>query len=353
MDEQAKKGFIVNIVFISIWVTLIVVAGRLLLQYLLPFLIAVAVAALMQKPAEKISQKTRIKKGTAAAVLSAVLYIAAAALFVFLALKTIDAAGEALSNISSIGERALGFIEKTQKITSRIFRDLSPEIQEATKKILTGMITGISEKISAWLSNAAAAAVRTAPSFLFSSLVALAASCYIAKDFDGLSGFLKGLISPEKAENLSKVRKILKTSVLKILAGYGILMLLTFAELAVGLLLLGIKNALLTAFAIAVIDILPVLGAGSVLLPWSIICVISGNTALGAGLIAVYLFVTVVRNFAEPKIVGEKTGVNPLFILLAMFLGLRLFGFLGLIILPVTLIVVIKYYKNEMEQETS
>ena len=130
-------------------------------------------------------------------------------------------------------------------------------------------------------------------------------------------------------------------------------MLLTFAELAVGLLLLGVKNALLTALVISVIDVLPVLGAGSVLLPWSIICVISGNTPLAAGIIAVYLFITVVRNFAEPKMVGEKMGINPLFILLAMFLGLRLFGFLGLIILPVTLIVVIKYYKNEMEQETS
>ena len=66
-----------------------------------------------------------------------------------------------------------------------------------------------------------------------------------------------------------------------------------------------------------------------------------------------YIFVTIIRNFAEPKIVGSKTGINPLFILFSMFLGIRLFGFFGLIILPVTFIVVVKYYKNEMENETS
>ncbi|MGI6280365.1 MAG: hypothetical protein ACOYJS_07390 [Acutalibacteraceae bacterium] len=51
--------------------------------------------------------------------------------------------------------------------------------------------------------------------------------------------------------------------------------------------------------------------------------------------------------------VGGKIGINPLFLLIAMFLGIRIFGFFGLIILPVTFIVVFKYYKNEMEQETS
>ena len=66
-----------------------------------------------------------------------------------------------------------------------------------------------------------------------------------------------------------------------------------------------------------------------------------------------YVVLIVVRNFAESKIVGNKTGINPLFILFAMFLGLKFFGFLGVVVLPVTLIVIIKYYKNEMEEELS
>ena len=66
-----------------------------------------------------------------------------------------------------------------------------------------------------------------------------------------------------------------------------------------------------------------------------------------------YAVIVLARNFLEPKIVGNRMGINPLFILLAMFLGLKLLGAAGLIILPVTLIVVVKYYKNEMEKELS
>ena len=129
--------------------------------------------------------------------------------------------------------------------------------------------------------------------------------------------------------------------------------LLCIIFLFAGLMILGVKNAFLISLVTAVIDILPVLGVGAVLLPWGILSIVSGNSFLGVGMLVLYAIITVVRNFLEPKIVGNRTGINPLFILLAMFLGLKLIGAAGIIVLPVTLIVVVKYYKNEMEKDTS
>ena len=137
------------------------------------------------------------------------------------------------------------------------------------------------------------------------------------------------------------------------LGGYFVLALITLGELFAGLMILGVKNAFLISLVTAAIDILPVLGVGAVLLPWGILSIVSGNSFLGVGILVLYGIITLARNFLEPKIVGNRTGINPLFILLAMFLGLKLIGAAGIIILPVTLIVVVKYYKNEMEKDTS
>ena len=126
---------------------------------------------------------------------------------------------------------------------------------------------------------------------------------------------------------------------------------ITFLELLAGLYILRIKYAPLLAALISVIDILPVLGTGTVLVPWAAAELLARDTAAGIGLLVLYAVITVIRNFAEPKIIGKEMGINPLFTLLAMFIGLKLFGFAGILLLPITLIVVVKYYKDEMEAE--
>ena len=112
--------------------------------------------------------------------------------------------------------------------------------------------------------------------------------------------------------------------------------LITFGELAAGLFLVGIDHCLLIALLIALFDILPVVGSGMIMLPWALITLIRGNTPTGIGLLAVYLVVVIARQFQEPAIVGEQVGLHPLVTLMAMFIGYRLFGGLGLWGVPIT-----------------
>lgn len=108
------------------------------------------------------------------------------------------------------------------------------------------------------VSSFAGAVVRRAPSFLISCIVSVAAGCYIAADFRGLSKFVVGVIGKRTYENCVKIKNILVGSVFKLLKGYAFLMLLTFSELFIGFLVLRVKYALLLGLLIAVIDILPV-----------------------------------------------------------------------------------------------
>ena len=117
-------------------------------------------------------------------------------------------------------------------------------------------------------------------------------------------------------------------------------MLLTFFELTIGLHILGIASALVIAFLIAIFDVLPVLGTGGIMLPWILISFLNNQVKTGVGLLILYLVITVIRNIIEPKIVGKQIGLHPLLMLMCMYLGARLFGFLGIFILPILILIV-------------
>ncbi len=90
-----------------------------------------------------------------------------------------------------------------------------------------------------------------------------------------------------------------------------LIMTITFVELSIGLTLIGVENSLVIAFLIAVFDILPVLGTGGIMIPWTVITALMGSHGLALGLLVVYLVITVVRNIIEPKIVGRPDWPSP------------------------------------------
>ena len=130
-------------------------------------------------------------------------------------------------------------------------------------------------------------------------------------------------------------------------------MMIIFAMLLVGFIILHVDYALLLAGIFAVIDLLPVLGVGTMLIPWSIFCLLTKQTGLGIGLIIMYGVITVVRQYAEPKIIGSNLGIHPLLTLVSMYAGVEFLGFFGLIIGPVTVIFIkgIINKKNETIKE--
>ncbi|MEI3147502.1 MAG: AI-2E family transporter [Merdibacter sp.] len=134
-------------------------------------------------------------------------------------------------------------------------------------------------------------------------------------------------------------------------------MCITFVELCIGLSVLGVDNSITISFLIALFDVLPVFGTGGIMIPWIIISLLMQDIKLAVGLTIVYLIITLIRNIIEPRIVGEQIGLRPLLMLLSMYLGIRFFGFLGLFLLPATLLQIkelnekgiLHIYKTEKE----
>ena len=147
----------------------------------------------------------------------------------------------------------------------------------------------------------------------------------------------------------------------KYVRSYALILCITFCELLAGFWILGIGKPAGVALAIAVFDVLPVVGCGTVLIPWSVVSFLTGNWPLGVGLFIHYIVIAVVRNVIEPKIVGTRVGLHPLLALLGMVLGRALFGPVGILGLPIAMVIVvalneqgaIHLYRRMPEQETT
>lgn len=348
MTLEGKKKFLINILFAIVAIALIYIVFKFLLSYLFPFIIGIALAALVQKPSEFIERKTKIKSGISAASMVFVFYIALVVIVSFLAIKLYSFASDIVVKIPEylpkIQETLNSFNGKFSNFTASLPDDLAASLDIGS--VINSLVNTVVQFITESLGSSATGIAKSVPSIIITIIVTIVASCYIAKDYGNIKKYIKSILPQKYVDNYVEVRTMLWENIFKFFRGYMLLMLITFVELSIGLTLLGYPYPIAIAAIIAIVDILPVLGTGTVVIPWALIRLISGNVWAALALIILYLVITVVRNFLEPRIIGKQMGLHPLITLVSMFVGLRLFGFLGMLAVPVVLIIIIKLFQT-------
>ena len=126
-----------------------------------------------------------------------------------------------------------------------------------------------------------------------------------------------------------------------------ILMGITFIILSVGFTIIDVSWAILIALGIAILDILPVIGSGIIMIPWSIISFIFGNTDMGIKLAVLYVSLAIIRQIIEPKIVGDQIGIRPLYTFFATILGSLILGPIGVILGPLIVVIISSIYRTK------
>ncbi len=339
LTVSQKRDFLIKTAYSLVVAGLLYLLYKFFVIYFFPFIIGLALAYLMQKPARFLSCRLHIKSSYIAAFSVGILFLLLAALF--------GAAGAFL--IAKTPE-IIAVFEQWINAALPYFKGLLGSLPEGTLKMEFLKNNALAEelilRLSSWLTATAASIIRQLPSFLFSTVITVVASCYIAKDFDAVKDYIFSVLQGRKTELFKATVRIITDNVFKIISGYFLLSLITFALLLIGLRLLKYDNFFALAAGIALVDLLPVLGAGTLLVPWSALLFIFGEPISGLGLITLYLCISAVRNFAEPKIVGRRLGIPPIVMLICIFLGLRLFGFLGMLLSVLSLVVIINLYKE-------
>jgi sporulation integral membrane protein YtvI len=169
-------------------------------------------------------------------------------------------------------------------------------------------------------------------------IVTVLSTYFLSSDREKIYGYFRARLPKSLVQSIVNVRNDLFSALFGYIKAQFILMSITFFELFTGFMIIHINQPLAIALAIGLIDALPILGAGSVLIPWLIYEFLTGNAKLGSSLLIIYIIVLIVRQMIEPKILSYHIGIHPLLTLIAMYTGLKLFGILGLILGPITIL---------------
>lgn len=215
---------------------------------------------------------------------------------------------------------------------------------------LWGMLVGFGESITGGLVSLMGTAVAFLPNALFTTAVVIIATYYFAIDRVKINSFFLSLFPERLRPALKNTRDVLANTVGKYLRAYGLLFFITFGELLLAFVVLGVDYSFILALVIALVDFLPVLGTGTVLIPWGIILLIMGNYGLGAGILVTYVLITVIRQVIEPRIVGKFIGLPPIAALASMYIGLKLLGLWGLFLFPLGAIILMRVLETKKKQ---
>ncbi len=360
MTEKVKKrrDMIINVAFVAMIFGLIFFFVKYLFGVTAPFLLSFFFAVCLQRPLRKLDKKTNNKMHTFWSMFLVIVVLAVIIGPVVLILSLIGK--EIVEFISFLGEELNDL--------PNFLATLQKEIISLLKFLPDGIYTSVSDKITIFFTNlindfdlsklnidiksitngltsgitGVYSVVKSIPSAILSLVIGIIAWIFFTKDYNYIVGFIKRQLPEGKKNLLSETKQIFSKTILKMLRAYGIIMFITFCELFLGLSILnliGVMNngyVFMIAIAIAVFDILPVAGSGGILIPWAVVSLILGSYPKAIGLIVIYVIITVIRQYIEPKIVGSSLGVHPIVTLAGLYFGLKLFGFMGMFIIPLT-----------------
>lgn len=352
-----RRDFLIDLVYVMAIIGLVYVFFKYCFVIAAPFLLSFFFAVILQRPLGWLDKKTKNKMHS---FWSIVLVLLCVAIILGPVISIIAALFREIGNfISFLGEQLNDL--PTFLVT------LQNEILKAVKFLPDSIYTSVSENITQFFGNlindfdvsklginmssitsglsngisGVYSVVKNIPSILISVVIGIIAWILFTKDYKKVVKFIK-LQLPDKHKNLlSETKKIFSSTILKMCRAYGLIMFITFCENFLGLTILNLigvmKNSyvFVIAICIAVFDILPVAGSGGILIPWALIALVSGNVGQCVGLLILYAVITVIRQYIEPKIVGDSLGVNPLVTLAGLYFGLKLFGFMGMFIVPI------------------
>lgn len=342
-DEKIKSrvAFLINLLYFAAIAALIILVFKVAIEWLIPFIIGMLFAIVLDPLIRFLSRKMKVKR----TLWSIVLVLAVWTVFAFILFRL----GQIVYNQAASMLTTIFAEDKT----NQMIQDISQWMTDLVKNNLPGLYNAINaETISKAVSSIANELVGLAtsilsgltnfamslPDMLITLIVTVMASIFISIDYPNIRTFLAAQLSRRNRGHVLETKDFFKNKIFSIVRAYAIIITITFVELFIGFTIIGMNNALLMALLISVLDLLPIIGTATFLVPWGIIVIIQGNLFMGIGLIVIAVIVSVIREAIQPKIVGTQIGLNPLLTLLTMYVGLKALGLLGMFIVPLLLI---------------
>lgn len=320
---------------------------KYLLPLVLPPLLGLLTALLIFHPIRQLQSRFSLRYGTAAILCISGVFLLAGILLLLLGFllghEVRRLSGQLPELISAAAQLLSTFGAWASQRADRLPGSVGEAFRSWSERIV-GSSGTLYDSVSQWLFSAISGILGKLPDLLLFSFTFVLSVYFAALELPRLLDFMESHLPQKRKMQLHRLSSGLKAALGGWLRAQLKLMGITFLILFAGFLLLRADSPLFFALSIALLDALPVFGTGTVLIPWSIISMLTENLHFGIGLILIYASAALCRNILEPKLLGDQMGLSPLFTLLAIYAGYRISGVGGMLLFPIAAMVAAELY---------
>lgn len=307
-----------------------------------PFLLAIIIAIFIEPVNQLLMKYGRLKRVYAATITCTLFTLATLGTLYLLGLKIISELTVLLKKTPTYLENVNVYFKDFTTQTQLFYDSLSPEKAQQFQQgletgvsALTGALNDLISGFSSYFLNIA----KTIPNLFIIYIVFSVALYLFSYSLPLLKNSFLSLFHESSQHKVDSILLNLRKSIFGFMKAQFILSSLTYLVALSGLLLLKVDYSLTIALLIVIVDILPIVGTGSFIVPWAVFCLITGDVFLGVGLLILFLVITVFRRTVEPKILGDSIGIGALSTLISLYIGFKLVGVVGLFLGPIVVII--------------
>lgn len=314
-------------------------------SFTFPFILAFAIAFLIQPVTRFFRHRMKFKNNTPALLASVLVYVVIFALLTLLFYSIISEAKQLLVNLSSANLEIITTpVKNILNEIGEYFQKIDPTFIEKNSSQFTDLLKNGLNIVGTSLSTFLSIAL-SIPVWITIIFIVILSTYFFSRDMKSIKEKFISMFSENGREKFESVWFHGIKMLSQYAKAYFFIYFLTFLQTLIGFTILGVKYTVILSIICAIADVLPVLGIGIIYLPLALIYLLSGNFFAGVGILILFVLISVVRQFVEPKIVSTSLGIHPVITLLAIFIGLKAFGFAGMIFLTF-LVVFYKVLKN-------
>lgn len=316
------------------------------LSIFLPFILGYLFSLLINPLADKLQNRLKLPRGISAILVIILTVGIVGGILTGVIWKIVSEVRSLYSQYPKIYNDAVALWESISDKYSKLYTVMPDNF----KSLFDNFGSQISETVTGFFGKTpvverAGNFAKSLPGMFIALIVFFLSLYFMVTDAKLVSKKIHEIVPSVVLERLADIRTELK----KYMGGYVraqcIIMTVVFCILFIGLTILQKDYALLIAIGIAVLDALPFFGSGAALWPWALVSFLSGSVKSGVGLVIIYLIIILTRQTIEPKLVSSKIGLHPILTLMSMYVGYRTFSIGGMILGPITLMIVISFYR--------
>lgn len=340
-------------VLIILITILMIVVFKLTIFYI-PFLVAYIISILVDPIIKWLNKKTSISRKICSIIVLFSIFAIIATTLIFGGIKFIQEATNLLSGLNTYLEKTVNFV---LNISSKIKLDnlsISNEVislfQSTTTDYLNMFTNYIKELLTKIIDY-----ITAIPNMFINVVITILATYFITSDKFYILDRMEHHLSKKMVGKIMNHLEAITSSLGSYIKAEIILSIITFLIVLTGLnifCLIGmeIEYPILMALLIGFVDVLPILGAGSIMVPWSVILILNNNYPIALAILGLFIFTVIVKQLIEPKLVSKHISIHPIFTLVSMYTGFKIIGIIGLIVGPIILIVLKNIFAENLDK---